>query len=111
MQYNYDPERARRLLAEAGYPNGFKMVILHPTGGSGFINDKGVAEAIQAYLSSVGIQVELRTGDWPYYIAELTKPMRDKQYDAVLRLYGPAIADAHFLLYPLLHSSQRDYPI
>ncbi|MEM4970102.1 MAG: ABC transporter substrate-binding protein [Sulfolobales archaeon] len=108
--YQYDPERARRLLAEAGYPNGFKMVILHPTGGSGFINDKGVAEAIQAYLSKIGIQVELRTGDWPSYIAELTKPLKDKQYDAVLRLYGPAIADAHFLLYPLLHSSQRDYP-
>jgi len=108
--YRYDPQLAKKLLAEAGYPNGFKLVLLHPTGGSGFINDKGVAEAIQAYLSKVGIEVELKTGDWPSYIAELTKPLKEKQYDAVLRLYGPAIADAHFILYPLLHSSQRDYP-
>jgi peptide/nickel transport system substrate-binding protein len=108
--YGYDPEKAKQLLAEAGYSGGFKLLLIHPTGGSGFINDKGVAEAIQAYLSKIDVSVELKTMDWPSYIAELTKPLKDKQYDAILRLYGPAIADAHFILYPLLHSSQRDYP-
>ena len=33
--YKYDKERAKKLLAEAGFPNGFKMTIAYPTGGSG----------------------------------------------------------------------------
>ncbi|MCC6021935.1 MAG: ABC transporter substrate-binding protein [Desulfurococcaceae archaeon] len=102
--YTYNPEKAKQLLAEAGYPQGFKVVLMHPTGR--YLMDKQVAEAIQAYLSKVGITVELKTMDWPSFVAELLKPLDQKTFDMVLLGWGPAVADAHFTLYGQFHSAQ-----
>jgi peptide/nickel transport system substrate-binding protein len=96
--YEYDPEKAKRLLAEAGYPDGFKIVLLHSVGGSGYVQDKQQAEALQAYLSKIGIQVELKTGDWPYYIASLLKPTDQLEWDAALVGVGPPVSEAYFTL-------------
>ncbi len=62
MGYSYNPEKAKALLKEAGYPNGFETDFWHPTGK--YTADKIAAEAIQAQLSKVGIRVKLRTGGW-----------------------------------------------
>ncbi len=102
--YTYDPEKAKKLLAEAGYPNGFKVVLMHPTGR--YMQDKQVAEAVQAYLSKVGITVELRTMDWPSFVAELRKPLEEKTYNMVLLGWGPGVADAHLALHGQFHSAQ-----
>jgi peptide/nickel transport system substrate-binding protein len=102
--YTYNPEKAKQLLAEAGYPQGFKVVLMHPTGR--YLMDKQVAEAIQAYLSKVGITAELKTMDWPSFVAELLKPLDQKTFDMVLLGWGPAVADAHFTLYGQFHSAQ-----
>lgn len=101
--YKYDPEKAKQLLRESGYSSGLKLVLMHPTGR--YVQDKQVAEAIQAYLSKVGITVELKTMDWPSFVAELLKPLDQKTYDMVLLGWGPAVADAHFYLYGQFHSS------
>ncbi len=55
--YPYDPERAKELLAEAGYPNGFSIRFMTSDG----IVNKGVevAEALAAMLGDVGIKVEV----------------------------------------------------
>lgn len=53
----YDPEGARALLAEAGYPDGF-AITFHASNDR-FINDGPVAQAITQFLSQVGIRVEL----------------------------------------------------
>jgi len=95
-KYDYNPEKAKQLLAQAGYPNGFKMVLLHPTGR--YLMDKQVAEAIQAYLAKVGVQVELKTMDWPSFVAELVKPLEEKTWDAVFLGWGAFVADAYFTL-------------
>ena len=55
--YGYDPERARELLAEAGYPDGFAMNMACPAGA--YTNFEQVCEAVQGYLGEVGIEVEL----------------------------------------------------
>jgi len=102
--YIYDIEKAKRLLAEAGYPQGFKVTLLHPTGR--YLQDKQVAEAVQAYLSKIGVQVELRTMDWPSFVAELRKPLAETKHDMVLLGWGPGVADAHLTLYGQFHSSQ-----
>ena len=51
----YDPETARELLAEAGYPDGFSTTIYTPTDS----NRRQIAELMQAALSQVGITAEV----------------------------------------------------
>ncbi|MEM4970915.1 MAG: ABC transporter substrate-binding protein [Sulfolobales archaeon] len=102
--YQYDPQRARKLLEEAGFPFDRKLILLHPTGR--YLQDKQVAEAVQAYLSRIGVQVELRTMDWPSFVATITKPLDQKDYDLLLLGWGPGVADSHFTLYGQFHSSQ-----
>ncbi len=102
--YEYNIDKAKKLLAEAGYPQGFKITLLHPTGR--YLQDKQVAEAVQAYLSKIGVQVELRTMDWPSFVAEIRKPLEEKTFDMVLLGWGPLVADAHFTLHGQFHSKQ-----
>lgn len=51
----YDPDRARELLAEAGYPDGFELAFDYPIGR--YFADREVAEAVIGYLGEVGITV------------------------------------------------------
>jgi ABC-type transport system substrate-binding protein len=60
----YDPEKARQLLAEAGYPDGFKTKLI-VDGGS---TDKEAVTALQGYLSKVGIEAQLDYLDVRTYI-------------------------------------------
>ncbi len=49
----YDPEGARKLLAEAGYPNGFGLTIHTPN--NRYVNDEQIAQAVAQMLTRVGI--------------------------------------------------------
>jgi peptide/nickel transport system substrate-binding protein len=53
----YDPARARALLAEAGFPNGFAMT-LHATNNR-YINDARVAQALAQYFTRIGVRTEV----------------------------------------------------
>jgi len=53
----YNPEKAKELLAEAGYPDGFKLTF-HATNDR-YINDSQVAQAVAQFLTRVGIQTDL----------------------------------------------------
>lgn len=64
--YPYDPAKAKQLLTEAGYPNGFKTTIYYTTGAY-----DDVYLAIQSYWSKVGIVAELDKGE-PAKMQELS---------------------------------------
>jgi peptide/nickel transport system substrate-binding protein len=65
--YQYDPTEARRLLAEAGYPKGFKTQLTVSNGfGRDIIDD---AQLIQRYLKDVGIEAELKIQEHGAYFA------------------------------------------
>ena len=71
----YNPEKAKQLLAEAGYPNGFDLELWYmPVSRAYFPTPKPIAEAFAADLNAIGIRVTLKTKDWAAYIAERQKP-------------------------------------
>lgn len=55
--YEYNPAKARQLLKEAGYANGFTVNLIHPVSGAGFMPE--VPQAVQAMLAEVGINLNL----------------------------------------------------
>ncbi len=57
----YDPDLAKKLLAEAGHPNGFSCSLLST---AQYGMHQSTAEVCQAYLAQVGINVQLNLPDW-----------------------------------------------
>jgi ABC-type transport system substrate-binding protein len=67
--YPYDPEKARALLAEAGYPNGFTVTY-------SLTNDEiylRIAQAMQADYAKVGIKMNIEILTFPAYLTETGK--------------------------------------
>lgn len=68
QHYPYDPEKARALLAEAGYADGFTTKIQIPTSGSSMLVPVPMTEWIQRDLAEVGIDLQIETFDWITYL-------------------------------------------
>ena len=66
----FDPEGAKKLLAEAGYPNGFAMTI-HGTNNR-YINDDKIAQAIAQFYSRAGIDAKVETMPSSVYFSKAT---------------------------------------
>ena len=72
--YEYNPQKAKQLLTQAGYPNGFNLELWYmPVSRPYFPTPKPIAEAFAADLSAVGIRVQLKTKDWAAYLADRQK--------------------------------------
>ncbi len=67
----YDPEGAKKLLAEAGYPNGFALTIHGPN--NRYINDDKIAQAIAQFYSRAGIDAKVETLPSSVYFTRATK--------------------------------------
>ncbi|MFV0309641.1 MAG: ABC transporter substrate-binding protein [Desertimonas sp.] len=80
-RFGYDPERARELLAEAGYGDGLELSMQVAAGGDG----SRQAEVIQAQLAEVGISLEVVTVDVTRFVAGF---FIEGEYDLSLGLWG-----------------------
>ena len=100
--YPYDPERARKLLADAGYPGGFTTSMWVPESGSGMQSPVAMATVMQSNLKAVGVNVTLQTFEWGAFIAKL----RSKEQELFALSWMAGNEDPDMVMYPLLHSSQ-----
>lgn len=91
--YNYDLEKAKQLLAEAGYPDGFEMT-LHASRGR-YLQDAEVAELIVGMLAQAGITVNLEFMEWSSFV-ELRNANENK--DAYLLGLGNSMYDGAYSL-------------
>lgn len=99
----YDPERAKRLMAEAGQAAGFEIEFVTYSGSAMSVSQ--IADAISGYLGAIGIRTRRRhfenTGQWLAY------ERGGKAGGITLYSWGSlSIFDADTLLHPLLHSKE-----
>ena len=80
--FTHDIEKAKSLLAEAGYPDGFEATIIN----YGDQNDVLGNEIIANQLAEIGIKVSIESYDTPTWISRLTE--QTAGWDMALRLYG-----------------------
>lgn len=84
----FDPEAAKALLAEAGYPDGFSFGLMCPN--DRYINDEALCKAMTAMLAKVGIRAEMNAMPVRNYWKEL----RAGNYDMYLLGWSPGTFDA-----------------
>ena len=92
----YDKERAKKLLAEAGYPNGFDVTLDCPN--NRYVNDEKICQALAAMWAQIGLNVRVNAMPRANYFPKLEKT------DTSLYMlgWGGATTDAIFILQPVL---------
>jgi peptide/nickel transport system substrate-binding protein len=92
----FDPEASKKLLAEAGYANGFELTMNCPN--DRYVNDAAICVAISANLARVGIKINLQTETKVTYFPKILR--RDTSF--YLLGWTPSTVDAHDALYSLM---------
>lgn len=118
---NYDPERAKKLLAQAGYASGIDVELQTPVGR--YTLDKQLTEAMIPMLNSVGIRARLATPEWATLWANVQKGTVPFYYmgrgsvqdpSAALHQYfhtgeTPRIGYSNFNVDELLNKEQQEF--
>ncbi|TGA96472.1 ABC transporter substrate-binding protein [Sporolactobacillus shoreae] len=72
--YPYDLTQAKKLLAQAGFPNGFTTTLYTMSNPRDYIPEPmNVAQSIQSTFGKIGVKVKIVTVEWSSYIDKLTK--------------------------------------
>ncbi|MGN4153827.1 ABC transporter substrate-binding protein [Burkholderia gladioli] len=96
--YPYDPAKAKQLLAQAGFPNGFSTTIwVRPTGSVLNPNPKAGAELLQADFAKIGVKAEVKVIEW----GELIKQAKLGQHDMLFMGWAGDNGDPDNYLSPL----------
>jgi peptide/nickel transport system substrate-binding protein len=92
----YDPAGAKKLMAEAGYPNGFGVTLHSPN--NRYINDGATAQAVAQYLSRNGIPTKVDTMPSNIFFTRASK----QEFSFILAGWGAASGDTSSPLRALL---------
>ncbi len=105
---DYDPEGAKKLLAEAGFPDGFRLTIHGPN--DRYINDAKIAEAIAQFLTRVGIKTEVVTMPRSVYFKRASRggPNKTPEFSLVLLGWGAGTGEPSSPLKSLIHTYDKE---
>lgn len=92
----YDVEAAKKLLAEAGYPNGFSLKLECPN--DRYVNDEAICQAVTAMWTRIGVKTTLQT----YPMATYVPKIMNAEVSAYLFGWGVATFDALYSLDSLM---------
>lgn len=92
----YDPEAAKKLLAEAGYPNGFEVTMNCPN--DRYVNDARICQAVAANLARIGVKIDLAAEPKATYFPKVLR--RDTSF--YMLGWTPSTYDAHDALNSLM---------
>ncbi len=84
----YDVDKAKRLLAEAGYPNGFALTLHSPN--DRYLNDEQVAQTIGQFFARIGLDVKVQALPYSVFGTAATK----LEYSIFLMGFGNTTGDA-----------------
>jgi peptide/nickel transport system substrate-binding protein len=94
-----DPDAAKKLLADAGYPEGFEVTMDCPN--DRYVNDAAICQAVVGMLARIGIKVELLAQPKAQYFAKVLKPGGYKTSFFMLG-WTPDTLDSHNVLHDIM---------
>ncbi|WP_315729754.1 MULTISPECIES: ABC transporter substrate-binding protein [unclassified Bradyrhizobium] len=94
-----DPDAAKKLLTEAGYPDGFEVTLDCPN--DRYVNDAAICQAVVGMLARIGVKVNLLAQPKAQYFAKVLKP---GGYNTSFFLLGwtPSSMDSHNVLHDIM---------
>jgi len=98
----YDPEGAKKLLAEAGYADGFNLTIHGPSGR--YVNDEKIVQAVAQMLTRIGIVSKVETAPMAPYSGRASK----QEFSFHMVGWGASTGEASSPLRSLLATFNRD---
>jgi len=97
----YDPDAAKKLLAEAGYPNGFELTLSTPN--DRYINDSQIAQAVAQYLSRIGIKTQVDAMTASIYFGKRAK----REFSFAMGGWPSELGEASALFQPWVATLDR----
>jgi len=102
--YAYNIEKAKALLAEAGFPEGFETTLHYPSGR--YYNDAALATALGADLLKVGVKAQVKRMDWETYIPFILRDQEEAEHRLYVLGWSTLTGDADYGLYPVFYSGE-----
>ncbi len=96
----YDPEAAKKLLADAGYPSGFEVKMNCPN--DRYVNDGEICQAVAGMLARIGVKINLEAESKGTYFPKILS----RNTSFYMLGWTPATYDSHNALYNLMATPQ-----
>jgi peptide/nickel transport system substrate-binding protein len=98
-RFPFDRAKAKQLLAEAGYPNGFEVTLDCPN--NRYVNDEKICQALAAMWSQIGVATAVTAMPRTIYFPKIEK----RDTSLYMLGWGGAATDPIFILQPVLHGA------